>query len=81
MTNSPKNLSTYSPHAYSKIEQAAIYKVIAERLDFLRDRCTAWRRYEVGVFAVGDGVKHTNRESACGATRDLRGSENCRLVG
>ena len=33
MTNSPKNLSTYSPHAYSKIEQAAIYKVIAERRD------------------------------------------------
>ena len=33
MTNSPKNLPTSSPHAYSITEQAAIYKVIAERRD------------------------------------------------
>ena len=33
MTNSPKSLSTPSPHAYSITEQAAIYKVIAERRD------------------------------------------------
>ena len=33
MTNLPKNLPISSPHAYSTAEQAAIYKVIAERRD------------------------------------------------